>query len=286
MKFSTGIEQLDKALNGGLPAGVSEIFGADASGKSTLCFSVMREASTRGLPTSIIHSECYPDKDYMKSCGVYDTVSVIPTYLETAFEATQKLLRKGVKVVVIDSLTGFECYEDFKNLNVGERVRFAKSACIIDGLEEINPLAKRLGSTVIVTNQLRTPIGNLNPKPTSAFHKIMGGLSACRIQTFREEARNEFGELAYIKVRFHIKKCLKSPPNRKAWGFLFNRRGFDPGFELLREMINTGFVEPAGSYFRLPDGSTLGPGYLEASLQMNGMIEEMRNDYKLHGEGR
>ena len=283
MKYCTGIQQLDSALNGGLPTGVCEVFGADASGKSTLCFSVMREASLRGLPTSIIHSECYPDKEYVKECGVPECISIIPLYLESAFEAAQKLIKAGVKVVVIDSLTGFECQADFINLDVGDRVKFAKSNCIEDRLGEINELARRCGSIVLVVNQLRTPIKSLNPKPTSAFHRIIGPLTTCRIQTYREQTRNEFGELAYVKVRFHIKKSLKSPPNRKAWGFLFNKRGFDPGFELLRSMIENETVHAAGSYFRLPDGSTIGPGYMEAAKSINENLQTYR---RLHESTR
>ena len=276
MKYRTGIQQLDSTLSGGLPSGISEIFGEDSSGKSTLCFSVMREASLRGLPTSLIQSDGYPDAEYIKGCGVGNCVTVVPTHLESAFFAAHKLITSGVKVVVIDTLTNLECSLDYENLLVGERVKYAKSESVIGGLEILRELAKDRKALVIVVNQLRTPIGNLNPKPTSALHKIMGKLTSTRIQTFRESERNEYGELYYAKIRFLIKKSVKSPPRAEAWGFLFNERGFDPGFELLRHLLYTGKLESAGSYFRLPDGSTIGPGYEEAAKQINENLESWR----------
>lgn len=280
MRFRTGVQQLDSALRGGIPAGVCEVFGEDSSGKSTLCFSLMREASIAGLPFSLIHSECYPDEKYIKNCGVPDCLSVIPAHLEAAFKATRSLISRGVKLVVIDSLTGLECLEDFNNHNVGERARFAKSKSVLLGLGELYDYARSNNALIVVTNQLRTPIGSINPKPTSALHRVIGQVTNTRIQTYKEQVRNEYGELAYAKILFRIKKSLKSPPNVDAWGFLFNQRGFDPGFELVREFINQGYLVSAGAYFRLPDGSTVGPGYEKAALQVNQKLSHYRSMYE------
>lgn len=280
MRYRTGIQQLDTVLQGGIPAGVCEVFGEDSSGKSSLCFSLMREASLRGLPFSLIHSECYPDKEYILNCGVTDCVSVIPTHLEAAFSAARILLRNKVPLIVIDSLTGFECAEDANNYNVGERARFAKSLSVLEGLGELYDEARKNKALIVVTNQLRTPIGSLNPKPTSALRRVIGQVTNTRIQTFKEQIRNEYGELAYAKIRFHVKKSLKSPPNRKAWGFLFNQRGFDPGFELLRDLLQKGLIELAGSYFRLPDGTTIGPGYETAAIEINQKLTDFRSYYE------
>lgn len=280
MRYYTGIQQLDSVLKGGLPPGVSEVFGEDASGKSTLCFSVMREASLRGLPTALVQSECLPDRQYMNNCGVHDCVSVVPLSLEAAFESAYKLIAGGVKVVVFDSLTGFECDVDYRNPIVGERAKYAKSECIYQGLELLHGFARENKALVVVVNQLRTPIGSLNPKPTSAYNRILKQFSSTRIRTYRESARNEYGVLAYVKVRFHVVKSIKSPPNKKAWGFLFNQRGFDPGFELLRECLSNDIAKSAGAYFRMPDGSTVGPGYIEAAQQINQNLYEYRRDYE------
>jgi RecA/RadA recombinase len=204
-------------------------------------------------------------------------VSVIPTHLEAAFSAARILLRNKVPLIVIDSLTGFECAEDANNYNVGERARFAKSLSVLEGLGELYDEARKNKALIVVTNQLRTPIGSLNPKPTSALRRVIGQVTNTRIQTFKEQVRNEYGELAYAKIRFHVKKSLKSPPNRKAWGFLFNQRGFDPGFELLRDLLQKGLIELAGSYFRLPDGTTIGPGYETAAIQINQKLADFRS---------
>lgn len=286
MRYRTGIQQLDDVLSGGISSGVCEIFGEDSSGKSTLCFSVMREASIRGLPVSLIQSECFPDRHYINNCGVDDCINVNPMYLEAAFKAAYQLIAGGVKVVAIDSITGFECYVDHNNLIVGDSVRYAKTRCVYHGLELLNEEARKRKALILAVNQLRTPIGNLNPKPTSAFYKVMGDVTTTRIRTGREETRNEYGELLYAKIRFDIKKSLKSPPNGRAWGFLFNKRGFDPGFELLRQLIESRSIEPAGSYFRLPNGKTLGPGYMEAALEINKDLDSYRRFYEREIESR
>lgn len=279
MKYQTGIQQLDSALSGGFPPGVSEVFGEDSSGKSTLCFSVLREASLRGLPISLIQSDGYPDFEYLNSCGVENCITVVPTHLESAFFAAQRLLKADVKVIVIDTLTNLECSMDFENLQVGERVKYAKSEAVINGLELLGELARDRKALILTTNELRTPIGSLNPKPTSALFKVMKKLASTRIQTFRESTRNEYGELYYAKIKFVIKRSVKSPPSAEAWGFLFNGKGFDPGFELLRHLLYTGKIITAGSYFRLPDGSTIGPGYEVAAKQINEQLTKYRSTY-------
>ena len=286
MRYRTGVEQLDSCLRGGISPGVCEVFGEDASGKSTFCYSVLREVSLRGLPSVVVQSECLPDKAYIRKCGVEHCISVVPMYLEAAVEAVSKALDSGVKVVLVDSVTGFESEADFNNLLVGERVKYAKFIASKEGLELLNQKAIEKRALVLAVNQLRTPIGSFNPTPTSALHRIMKNVSTTRIQTFREEARTEYGELSYVKVRFHVRKSTKSPPNQKAWGFLFNQKGFDPGFELLREMISTGFLEQAGAYFRLPDGSTIGPGYLEAAATINTNLDTWRTSYGSYSKNR
>jgi len=276
LKYRTGVEQLDSCLRGGISPGICEVFGEDSSGKSTLCYSVLREVSDRGLPSILIQSECLPDKKYIASCGVQNCISVVPLYLEAAIDAACKAMESGVKVVVIDSVTGLESEADFNNLIVGERVKYAKFIASKEGLSILSQKAVEHKALVLAVNQIRTPIGEMNPAPTSALNKVMRSVCTTRIQTFREEARTEYGELSYVKVRFHIKNSTKSPPNQTAWGFLFNQRGFDRGFEIVRELLSNGSAMGAGAYFKLKDGTLLGPGYAEAAKQVNDKLAYFR----------
>ena len=167
MKYRTGIQQLDSVLRGGVPSGVCEVFGEDSSGKSTLCFSVIREASSRGLPTSIIHSDGMPDRDYISSCGAGDSLIVVPAHIEATVRAAVRMLEGGVKVIAIDNLSVMECSADLKVRDVGERVKSACYEALTTGLAEIAEVSKKNNAVVLIVNQIRTPIGSLNPKPTS-----------------------------------------------------------------------------------------------------------------------
>ena len=263
----TGICQLDEILLGGLPSGVCEVIGEDASGKSTLCLSVMREASIGGFPTALIHSESFPDPTYTKSAGPHECLSIIPNSLESAIEAAYSSLQNGVKIVTIDSLSSIEPLCDQK-LSVKDRVPFAVRRAAYHGLSYLREEALKREALVLVINQLRTPVQALVPRPCSALEGTINNLCSVRVKTRREKTRNEYGKLAYLRVRFDIFRSLVCPPSDRACGFLFNQKGFRRGFELMRVLLSSNIFEQTGSYLKRPDGISLGPGYLEAANQI------------------
>jgi recombination protein RecA len=267
-RYHTGVFSLDNILGGGLAKGVCEITGEDASGKSTLCLSVMREASLRGLPTALIHSEGFPDKHYLSKAGPSDFLSIVPVTGEAAMDAAYKALCGGVKVVAIDALNDFESSCDLRR-EAGDRTPFSLRKLAYHGLSHLRNKAIETGSLVVVVNQLRTPVQEAIPMPVSALEGTINNLCNIRLRTYREQTRNEYGKLAYIKVRIDVTRSLVCPPNTKEHGFIFGERGFDRGFELLRTLLRTGSLIKAGSYFKLPDGTTIGPGYMEAAEQIN-----------------
>lgn len=271
-RHRTGIYQLDEFLQGGLPSGICEVIGEDASGKSSLCFSVMREASLRGLPTSLIHTEGYPDKGYIRRSGPSECLVSVPDSLESAIESAHVSLLSGFAVVVIDSLSAVESICD-KNQFVGDRVPFAARKAVYHGLSSLRQTAIKSNALVLVINQLRTPVKDLVPKPCSAFEGTINSLCSVRLRTVRETTRNEYGKLAYLKVRFEIFRSLVSPPSDRAYGFLFNQKGFRREFELMRELLSSNKLEQRGAFLVDPDQNTLGPGYLEAANQINKNFE-------------
>ena len=94
--------------------------------------------------------------------------------------------------------------------------------------------------------------------------------------------RTEFGILAYVQIRFKVIRSTLAPPNKESFGFIFNQRGFDRGFELLRGLLSIGHLEKAGAYFKDPDGETIGPGYDEASNQVTNNFDHYRRIYENH----
>jgi len=266
-RHRTGIYQLDEALLGGIPPGICEVIGEDASGKSTLCFSVMREASVGGLPTALIHTEAFPSSGYIQAAGPKDLIAVIPNSMESAIESAYTLLDEGAMVITIDSLSSTEPLCD-QRLGVDERVPFAERKAAYHGLSFLREEALKRGALILVVNQLRVPVRDLVPKPSSALEGTINRLCSVRIRTEREKTRNEYGSLAYLRVRFNIFRSMVCPPNSKSCGFLFSQRGFSRGFELMRVLLSSNILEQAGSYLRDPDGVSLGPGHIEAAEQI------------------
>ena len=278
-KYRTGICQLDESLRGGIPCGVSEIVGGDACGKTTLCLSVMREASIDGLPTVLIYTDGLPDKVYFSQAGPSDCVVVTPRFGEAAIEAAFSALRGGAKVVVIDSLTNLGTFTE-RNYPVGSREPYGHKKLIYHGLSILREEALKREALVLTTSQLRIPIGALVLTPVSSSEGVINRLCSTRIRVRRSKMRTEYGELAYVKMEFSVFRSLSSPPGNKTYGFVFNQRGFDRSFELLRALIANDLIHQSGAYFTDPEGNNIGPGYYEAAKQ----IEQQFNKYwRLYG---
>jgi len=266
-KYRTGVCQLDEALLGGFPCGVSEVVGGDACGKTTICLSVMREASIDGLPTALVYTEGLPDKTYFGTAGPDSCVVATPRFGEAAIEAAFSFLRGGAKVVVIDSLTNLGTYTE-RDYPVGAREPYGLKKMAYHGLSVLREEAHDREALVLVTSQLRVPIGALVPTPGSSFEGTINNICETRIMNRRAQIRTEYGELAYAKIEFSIFRSLGAPPGSKAYGFIFNQKGFDRNFELLRALIANDTLRQSGAYFTDPDGNNLGPGYYEAAEQV------------------
>lgn len=278
-KYRTGVYQLDEALWGGIPCGVSEIVGGDACGKTTICLSVMREASINDLPTVLIYTEGLPDKVYFRKAGPADCVAVTPRFGEAAIEAAFSSLRNGAKVIVIDSLTNLGTYTE-RNYPVGSREPYGQKKLVYHGLSVLREEALKQEALVLVTSQLRVPIGALVPTPASSFEGTINSLCSTRIMAKRSQTRNAYGELAYTKIEFSVFRSLSTPPGSKTYGFIFNQQGFDRNFELLRALIANDLIHQSGAYFTDHEGNNLGPGYYEAAEQIG---QQFNKYWSLYG---
>jgi hypothetical protein len=229
----------------------------------------------------LIHTEGLPDKTYLTKAGPQELLSIVPDSAEAAIESAYSALKEGCKVVTIDTLSAAEPLCD-KRLDVGEFVPYASRRAAFHGLSFLKEEASKREALLLVVNQLRVPVKDLVPRPCSAFEGTINRLCTVRIRTLREQTRNEYGKLAYLKVRFNIYRSLVCPPSDRAYGFLFNQQGFRRGFELMRALLTNNILEQTGAYLKSPDGISLGPGYLEAANQ----IEENFNKYWRYYDGR
>ena len=85
---------------------------------------------------------------------------------------------------------------------------------------------------------------------------------------------------SYIKVGVKVTKSLVSPPNSEVYGHIFRGIGFDRRFELLKAMVDSGLMDKAGAYFKDSYGNTLGPGYVQAAVQLGNDFNAYRRTYE------
>lgn len=254
----TGSLALDVALGiGGVPKGrITEIYGPEASGKTTLCQHIMAECQRLGGVAAFIDVEHALDADYAERCGVnIDELYISqPDTGEQALEITEALVRSGaVDVVVIDSVAALvpraEIEGDMGDPHMGLQARLMSQA-----LRKLTGAIKRSNTAVIFTNQLRMRIGVLfgNPETTSGG-RALKFYAAVRLDLRRREAIKKGGEVIGNRVRARVKKNKLAPPFKVAEFDIMFDHGISKEGSLLDVGVDLGSVEKRGSYYSYGD---------------------------------
>ena len=252
--ISTGSILIDSALGiGGLPRGrVVEIFGPEASGKTTLALHVIAEAQRRGGTCAFIDAEHAMDPEYSKSIGINvdDLIISQPDYGEQALDIAEVLVRSGaVDVLVIDSVAALvpkaELEGDMGDHHVGLQARLMSQA-----LRKLTPIVHKSRTILIFINQIRHKIGGLpfmNNETTSGGNALKFyasiRLDIRRIATLKKNDR-AFGNRIAVKV---VKNKV-APPFRRIQADLIFGKGICRELDLLDAAIECGVIKKAGSW--------------------------------------
>jgi recombination protein RecA len=250
----TGSLALDIALGvGGIPRGrVTEIYGPESSGKTTLAQHIIAEAQRMGGICAFIDMEHALDPDYAERCGVdIDNLYISqPDMGEQALEITETLVRSGaVYVVVIDSVAALvpraEIEGDMGDATMGMQARLMSQA-----LRKLSGAIKQTNTSVIFTNQLRQKIGVMfgNPETTS------GGMalkfySSVRLDMRRIESIKVGQEVVGNRVRVRVKKNKVAPPFKVAEFDIMYNEGITKVGGLLDIGVQMELIEKRGSYY-------------------------------------
>ncbi len=254
----TGAIGLDAALGvGGVPRGrVVEIYGPEASGKTTLAFHIIAEAQREGGVAAFIDAEHVLDPNYARAVGVnVDELLVSqPDSGEQALEIAETLVRSGaVDVIVIDSVAALvpkaELEGEMGDAFVGLQARLMSQA-----LRKLVGAISRSRCVVIFINQIREKVGVMfgNPETTTGG-RALKFYASVRMEIRRTENIKNGEDITGMRARIKVVKNKVAPPFRECEVEIFYGKGISKAASLLDLATAHGLVQKVGTWFSYGD---------------------------------
>lgn len=253
---STGAITLDDALGiGGVPRGrITEIYGPESSGKTTLALHIIANVQRAGGSVAIIDTEHAVDLGYAQRLGV-DVSSLLvsqPDSGEQALEIAETLVRSGVNCVVVDSVAMLipeaELRGEMSDLQVGAQARLMSK-----GLRKLTAPIEESGCVFIFINQIRTNIGSYGSPETTPGGRALKFAASIRLDLRKKDTVRDGQQTIGIHVLAKVAKNKLADPHRTAEFDIYFGKGIDTVRSLLDAAQQNEVVRKSGTWLYYGD---------------------------------
>jgi hypothetical protein len=262
----TRIHRLDYALGGGLPPGITMLWGNSGSCRTLFGLNLLKTVE-RG---ALIHLSGQPDLHQIETAWRADAPLFLPENGEAALSIAYDLVDNGCKVVVLDSLPGLQASSSF---HAGFRKfdYIGTKHLLLHGFGELGRLAMARGATILTVNDHRRNVST--GKVQAYMWNTMRPLCSCILRTYREEYTTEYGTITETSIRIEAQELRRQPLTAVIETSVYWPHGFSQPRELMALMAELGIMERRGVYWHVA-GVRLGPGYAAACEQLEPSMVE------------
>ncbi|TAN57778.1 recombinase RecA [Patescibacteria group bacterium] len=280
---STGCLSLDLALGaGGLPRGrITEIYGPESSGKTTLALHAVAEVQKLGGIAAFVDAEHAMDPEYAKKIGVKveDLLISQPDTGEQALEIVETLVRSGaIDVIVIDSVAALTPKSEIEG-EMGASQMGVQARLMSHALRKLTGIVSKSKTIIIFINQIRMKIGVMfgNPETTTGGNALKF-YSSVRLDIRRSEQLKNGDQVIGNKTKVKVVKNKIAAPFRTCEFEIMYNEGISKSADILDTGTNTGIIQKSGNSYAL-DGVKIGVGR-ESAKQFLKEHPEMMNQVR------
>lgn len=286
--ISTGSISLDAALGvGGVPRGrITEIFGPESSGKTTICLHVIAEAQKNGGLAAFIDTEHALDTSYAQKLGV-DVSNLLvsqPEYGEQALEIAETLVRSNaLDVIVVDSVAALTPRAEIEG-EMGDSHMGLQARLMSQALRKLTAAVSKSNLCLIFTNQLREKIGVMfgNPETTTGG-KALKFYASVRMDIRRIAAIKDGSNMVGNRTRIKVVKNKVAPPFKEVEFDILYNEGISKIGDLIDTAVNMNIIQKSGAWFTYQNQRMQGrDGVKQVLTENQQLMKKLESDVREH----